>query len=107
MSKCVQLVLDGHQDHLKDIRTYVHDNLRISDPALRDHLTLYTCHKAHGVFLWAVHATRLNNQDRDRGHSQSLDARLDNMPAGFTHLYEDAIFKRDANDDRYLLPMLL
>ena len=107
MSKCVQMILEGHPGHRKDIETYVRNNLGVLDPILQNDLTYRIASKAKGVFLWVVYAIRLINENRDRGHSQPLEAQLDVIPEVLDLLYDDMVFKRGTGDNRYFLPVLL
>ncbi|GAB7334884.1 hypothetical protein MBLNU13_g06780t1 [Cladosporium sp. NU13] len=107
MSKCVQMVLDGHRGHQDDLLTYTKNNLRVMEPTIRDRLVPSIYNRARGTFLWLVHVIRVINKDGDRGHSQGVEARMDAIPVALAYLYEDAIFNRGSEDSRYTLSMLL
>lgn len=107
MSKCMQVVLDGHRGHQDDLLTYTKNNLRVMEPAIRDRLVPFICNRSRGTFLWLVHVIRAINKDSDRGHSQDFETQMNAIPVVLSHLYEDAIFKRPSDDSRHLLPMLL
>lgn len=107
MSKCVQVVLDGHRGHQDDLLTYTKNNLRVMEPTIHDRLVLIVYNRARGTFLWLIHVIRVINKDGDHGHSQDFEAQMDAIPVALDHLYQDAIFNRGSDDSRYTLSMLL
>jgi hypothetical protein len=107
ISRCVHLRLDNLEGHQKDIETYVRNNLKVSELALRDQFAEDIRARARDIFLWVVLVVRLLNTESDRGNGDSLRAQLDATPRGLHELYEDAITGRGTDDSRYLVPLLL
>jgi hypothetical protein len=107
ISKCVHLVLDKLEGHQQDIETYVRNNLKVAELALRDRLAEEIRAKAHDIFLWVVLVVRLLNKESDRGNDHGLRAHLDEIPSDLHDLYESAITERGIDDSRYLLSILL
>jgi hypothetical protein len=107
ISKCVHLLLDKLEGHQEDIQTYIRNNLKVPEPALRNRLAAEITTRANDVFLWVVLVVRCMNNDMERGASRShLLAVLDVMPAGMQYFLENSI-KRGAGDSQYLMPILL
>jgi hypothetical protein len=107
ISRCVDLVLDNLQGHQEDIETYVRNNLKVAELALRDQFASDIRARARDVFLWVVLVVRLLNKESDQGNSHILQAQLDAIPSGLHDLFENAIIERGIGDSRYLLPILL
>jgi hypothetical protein len=105
--KCVHLVLDKLKGHQQDIETYVRNNLKVAELALRDQLVKEIGARSHDIFLWVVLVVRLLNRESDRGNSHNLRAQLDAMPSGLHDLFENAMLERGTDDSRSLLPVLL
>jgi hypothetical protein len=106
--RCVNLVLDKVKGHQEDIETYVRNNLKVSEPALRDQLAEGIKTQARDVFSWAVLMVRnLQYESRMGSSPNKLRARLDTTPSGFHALLENAIIERGIGDRRYVLPILL
>jgi energy-coupling factor transporter ATP-binding protein EcfA2 len=107
MSKAVYMVIDSLQGHQDDIETYVHGNLKVLEPALRGEIAKEIRTRARDVFLWVVLVVRLLNRESDLGNNHSLRAHLGAVPDSLYQLFEDAVLKRGADDNHYLLPTLL
>jgi hypothetical protein len=107
ISRCVHLVLDKLEGHQQDIETYVRNNLKISEPALRDQFAGEIRARARDIFLWVVLVVRLLNKESDQGNSHNLRAQLDAIPSGLHDLFENDIIERGIDDSRFLLPILL
>jgi hypothetical protein len=107
ISRCVDLVLDSRKGHQEDIATYVRNNLKVSECALRVQFAEDIRRRARDVFLWVVLVVRLLNKESDQGNSHHLRAQLDTIPRGLHDLFENAILERGTDDSRYFLPIML
>ena len=107
ISKAVHMVIDSLQGHQDDIETYVQDNLKVFEPALRDELAEEIRTRAQDVFLWVVLVVRLLNRESDRGNNHSLRVHLGAMPDSLYQLFEDAIYERGEDDNQLTVPILL
>jgi hypothetical protein len=107
ISRCVDLVLDNLEEHQEDIKTYVRNNLKVADLALRDQLAKEIRARAHDVFLWVVLVVRLLNKESVHGNDHGLRAQLDAIPMGLHDLFENVITERGMDDNRYLSQILL
>jgi hypothetical protein len=107
ISRCVDVVLDNLKGHQEDIETYVRNNLKVPELALRDQLAEDIRARARDVFLWVVLVVRLLNRENDRGNGDGLRAQLNGIPRALHDLFENAINERGIADSRNFLPTLL
>jgi hypothetical protein len=108
MHKAVRLNIESLGGHDEDISIYVHAKLKVSNPALHHELVKRISARAYGSFLWVVLVVQILNEESDHGgNSHSLRARLDTVPVGIQHLFEDVMLKTDSEGDQHLFPTLL
>ena len=85
--RALELVVEDNQEHGEDIRTYIHEELRVNDEDLEDSLH----EKASGVFLWVVIVVVMLNKASDEGDVKAMWETLDKVPSSLMEVFESLL----------------
>ncbi|KAI0138930.1 hypothetical protein F4776DRAFT_42914 [Hypoxylon sp. NC0597] len=102
IQKGLDLVIEGREEHEKDIADYLGTELRIGHDRLAEQIRSELKEKALGVFMWVVLVVDILNKEYDRGRKYRLRQRLKDIPGDLHELFRD-ILTRDHNNTRGLL----
>ncbi|KAF3181941.1 hypothetical protein TWF106_010750 [Orbilia oligospora] len=102
MHKSLQIILESHANHQKDIEIYIQERLMPSVPG--------TCWiqtevrtRAEGVFLWAVLVVEMLNRAFDEGDVAAVEYKLQQIPQGLEKVFLDLLGKDNAHKKETLL----
>ncbi|KXX80367.1 Protein SERAC1 [Madurella mycetomatis] len=102
IAKGLGLVLEGHEEHSKDIAKYLNSELKIGRSKLAEQIRTDLQEKASGIFMWVVLVTQILNKEHDGGRIHALRRRLRDIPGDLHELFRD-ILKRDHHNRGELL----
>ncbi|KXJ87851.1 hypothetical protein Micbo1qcDRAFT_98608, partial [Microdochium bolleyi] len=99
----VELVLEHHTGHERDIANYIADKLNVERTNATRALHTKIQEKAMGVFMWVVLVVAMLNKHFDHGFSfTSLQRELDQIPRDLHALFRD-LLQRDGDNTDHLL----
>ncbi|KAK6496960.1 hypothetical protein TWF481_001940 [Arthrobotrys musiformis] len=89
MRKNLELVVESHSSHSRDISIYVEEKLRPNVQQIKDGL----CARAQGIFMWVVLVVEILNRAFDEGDMIAVEQKLKEIPNDlekvFSSLLED------------------
>ncbi|KAK4668766.1 uncharacterized protein QC764_710370 [Podospora pseudoanserina] len=99
LDTCLNLLLDGQEGHVRDIKTYIQKELRAGDQQTKDQLLL----RASGIFMWTVLVVDILNKEKRKGTPNHLvTKKLKKIPGDLWELFK-SILNRDQEDKDQLL----
>lgn len=99
LDTCLNLMLDGQEGHVRDIKTYIQKELRAGDQQTKDQLLL----RASGIFMWTVLVVDILNKEKRKGTPNHLvTKKLKKIPGDLWELFK-SILNRDQEDKDQLL----
>ncbi|KAK4180059.1 ankyrin repeat-containing domain protein [Triangularia setosa] len=99
LDTCLNLLLDGQGGHVRDIKTYIQNELKVGDQQTKDHLL----ERASGIFMWAVLVVDILNKEKRKGTpSHLVTKKLKMIPQDLWELFK-SILTRDQDDKDHLL----
>ncbi|KAK0668621.1 ankyrin repeat-containing domain protein [Cercophora samala] len=99
LDTCLNLLLDGQDGHVRDIKTYIQNELKVGDQQTKDKLL----GRSSGIFMWAVLVVDIMNKENRRGTpSYIVDKKLEDIPGDLWELFK-SILTRDKEDKDHLL----
>jgi ankyrin repeat protein len=99
----LKFVLEGQEEHSKDIARYLDSELKIGHSKLAEQIRRDLQEKASGVFMWVVLVVEILNKEHDAGRIHALRRRLREIPGDLHKLFRDILMRDDHNKGELLL----
>ena len=93
----IELVLEGHEGHEHDIRSYLSSQLKIGKTKRAESIRSKVQEKASGVFMWVALVVSILNKEYDRGSVHALQRKLQELPKDLHTLFHE-ILTHDNHD---------
>jgi ankyrin repeat protein len=99
----LKIVLEGQEEHSKDITRYVGSELKIGHSKLAEQIRAELQEKALGVFMWVVLVVEILNKEHDAGRIHALRRRLRDIPGDLHEPFRDILTRDQHNRGELLL----
>ncbi|KAG7291482.1 hypothetical protein NEMBOFW57_001501 [Staphylotrichum longicolle] len=103
IARDVHFVLEGQEEHSKDIARYLNSELKIGHSKLAEQIRADLQEKASGVFMWVVLVVEILNKEHDGGRIRALRQRLRDIPGDLHNLFRDILMRDHHNRGELLL----
>jgi ankyrin repeat protein len=103
IARGLKLVLEGQEEHSKDIARYLGSELKIGHSTLAEQIRTDLQEKALGVFMWVVLVVEILNKEHDAGRIHALRQRLREIPGDLHKLFRDILTRDQHNRGELLL----
>lgn len=101
----LELVLEVHPGHTKDLQDCIGNRLRIQDQGLARDLQADLLRKAGGIFLWVILAVNILNTEDSNGRMR-LRSTLDEIPDDLHTLFKSILLRDGEKKESLLLGII-
>ncbi|KAF3277036.1 hypothetical protein TWF970_005902 [Orbilia oligospora] len=102
MQKSLQIILESHINHQKDIEIYIQERLTPMIPETQ-WIRAGVRTRAEGVFMWAVLVVEMLNRAFDEGDIAAVEYKLRQIPQGLEKVFLDLLGKDNTHKEETLL----
>ncbi len=103
ITKRLSLVLEGQEEHSRDIINYLDNELKIGHNKLAKQIRTDLQEKASGIFIWVVLMIEILNKEYDGGRIHTLQQKLRDIPRDLYELFHDILTHDHHNRGELLL----